>query len=181
MTTVEELTVTGLFAGPVVAVLISLWIEERRRQRLLKEQAVRTLLVGRLNFADPAFLTAINTMPVAFPKDQAVLAAWEAYLESVRTPPDRDDPASVQSAQGRWEIALSNLIESMLESMGYPRRAAKQIARARYVSDASANLLRLQQEALSAVVEVARNTSRMAEANEALLQGMRQQAQRVRK
>jgi hypothetical protein len=162
MTLVEWLTVSGLVLGPAVAVAISLVVEDRRQRAQRKFGAIRTLLVGRLNMADPNFQTAINTVPVDFRGDEGVLTAWEAYIAAVQ-------PGPAEGAQERWNAALSKLLQAMLISTGYSERDAGKIGRSAYVSTSSAQMYILQTDALRAVIDVARNTGRLADVNEKLV------------
>lgn len=168
MKLVDLLTIAGLVLGPTFAVLISLLVEHRRQAFVRKSNAIRTLLIGRTNFADPSFQVAINTIPIEFPRDDRVLAAWESYLAAVATQTPKGDESAARAIQERWNSSLSILLQAMLISTGYKEREAAEIARSAYVSTASAEQRRLQLDALSAVVEIASNTRRVAEAGEAM-------------
>lgn len=168
MTLTDELTIAALVIGPVLAVIISLVIEDRRQVTARKNTTLRTLLIGRLNFADPAFQLAINTVPIDFAKDQAVLAAWEAYVAAVRVPRPANE-AEERALKERWDAALAELLRSMLVSTGYRKRDAAQITRSGYVSQSSADQYQRQMEALIAVTRLADNTGRIATVNEAIL------------
>jgi hypothetical protein len=172
MTLVEGLSIAGLVLGPVSAVLISLYVEERRQGGRRKWEAIRTLLIGRLNVADPSFQLAINTIPVDFRHDENVMAAWEAYMAAVNQLNDPKDAMAMKAAADRSSAAITNLLEKMLISDGYKPRAAGQIARSPYVSGSSAERYKMQQDALMAVVRVAQSTERMAVANETILERM---------
>lgn len=169
MTIVEGLTLAALIFGPVLAVLVSLWIEERRQGHARKSNTIRTLLIGRLNFADANFQYAINTIPVDFAHEDDVLTAWEEYLAEVAKPAASDAESDLRAAADRWNRALNGLIKAVLLAAGYSERAAAQIARAPYVSTASADLRRQQMGALVAIADVAMNTGRLADVTEKML------------
>ena len=137
MTLVDKLTVAGLFLGPLAAVLISLVAESRRQEHQRKTNVLRTLLVGRLNIADPSFQIAINTIPIDFAHDDRVLSAWEEYVAATAIPAG-DQPAT-HAAQTRWNDALTELVRAVLLANGYSKRAAGQITRSVYISTASAD------------------------------------------
>lgn len=157
-------SVFGLLAGPVAAVLISMWIEERRQRRFRQLTAARGLLIGRINLADPAFQLAINTIPIDFAENDEVLTAWEGYIEAVAKQPV-DDP---QVREG-WLTAQRTLAKSVLIAIGYKERAAAQIVRNPYTAGAYVDNVLSQQNALKAVVDLARNTDRIATANETIV------------
>ena len=172
MTLVEGLTIGGLFGGPLTAVIITLWAERARELKLRRLNAVRLLLVGRLNFADMNFQQAINTIPVDFAGHDRVLAALEAYLAAVAIHPPKGDEAAARAVADRWDQALENLATALLVSIGYSERGAAQFARSGYVSTASSDLRELQISVLRAVTDVAINTGRMATVNERMLESL---------
>jgi hypothetical protein len=120
MTLVDELTVAGLFVGPLAAVLISLAAESRRQEHQRKSNVLRTLLVGRLNIADPSFQVAINTIPIDFAHDDRVLSAWEEYVAATAIPPGEDE-STTHAAQTRWNNALTELVRAVLLANGYSK------------------------------------------------------------
>jgi hypothetical protein len=80
----EWLTLLGVIAGPIAAVVISLWVERRRRTREQRLQVLRTLLNTRHLPADPGWSGAINLVPVEFNDCSSVMEAWKAYIDCVR-------------------------------------------------------------------------------------------------
>ncbi len=163
MKLVDWLTIAGLVVGPVSAVLITLMVDGFRQARMRKEMAARSLMTGRLNVSDPAFLMAINTIPVDFADDEAVIAKWEAYIA------ETNKGAANPAAPSRWGDALNDLAQAVLRSIGYSERQAASIVRGAYVSTGYVDRTNLQTKALQAVVAVADNTGRMASANEKLI------------
>jgi hypothetical protein len=170
MSLVEGLTIGGLFGGPVAAVIITLCAERARELKLRRLNAVRLLLVGRLNFADINFQQAINTIPVDFAGHDRVLAALEAYYAAVAIQQPAGDEAAARAVTDRWNQALENLATALLASIGYSERGAAQFARSGYVSKASSDMRQLQIDVLRAVTDVAANTGRLATANEQMLE-----------
>ncbi len=155
------LSIAGLFVGPIAAVLISLWLDDRRQAYARRVASARGLIVGRLNFADPAFQLAINTIPIDFAKNDAVLSAWEAYLDAVNRTP-AEDPA----VQAGWQVAQQGLTKAVLIAVGYSEREASQMIRAPYAARSYVDDILLRGAAMRAVVQMAENTGRLATLNE---------------
>lgn len=88
MTTAELINLAAIFVGPVVAVGITLWIEERRKTRDSKINVLRMLLATRHLPSDPGYQVAIQLVPVEFNKCPAVLKAHEEFLAAANTPTD---------------------------------------------------------------------------------------------
>ncbi len=81
----EFLTLIGVFLGPIVAVLITLWVDRRRRRSDAQIQVLRMILTTRRLPSDPAYLAAINLIEVEFNKCADVMQARREYLSLART------------------------------------------------------------------------------------------------
>jgi len=81
----EWLTLIGIVIGPIVAVLITLWREDYRRQQEARTQIVRMLINARGMPSDPTYSSAINLVPVEFNSEPTVITAWSAYVGLART------------------------------------------------------------------------------------------------
>lgn len=79
----EWLTLAGVFAGPLSAVLITLWIERRRRQTDARMQVLRMIMTTRRLPSDPAYLMAINMVELEFNDRPDVMKARREYLTLV--------------------------------------------------------------------------------------------------
>lgn len=157
------------FVGPVVAVGITLWLQGRDRSRDRKELLLRQMVATRLNPADPVFNVAIALIPVEFRHEQTVLTAHKDFLAGAGRTAER--PTPLQDAEmGRLQEAL---ILAMLEVLGFKTANARDVVRNPYSSVASANLAKVQQEALLAVPRLADAVERTATSNEELLAHLR--------
>ena len=87
----EWLTLLGIILGPIIAVLITLWIEGRRRNRDQQVQLMRMLVSTRHLPGDPAYTLAINTIPIEFNHCSRVMNAWKNYIDVVRYQPSSDN------------------------------------------------------------------------------------------
>ncbi len=87
----ELLTLVGIMIGPIIAVIITLWTESKRKQREGQIQVTRMLLNTRHMPSDPAYSIAINLVPVEFSKCKKVMQAWREYIETVRYRPSSEN------------------------------------------------------------------------------------------
>jgi hypothetical protein len=92
MTLGEWLTLAGIVLSPIVAVIISLWIEGRRRKRDGQMAVVRMLIATSHLPADPSWSTAINLLRVEFASSAPVMQAFKNYQQVIR----RERPATDQ-------------------------------------------------------------------------------------
>lgn len=86
------LTLVGIILSPIIAVLITLWVEGRRRDREGKMVVVRTLMATRHLPSDPNYSTAINLLRVEFADCPQVMEAYREYHRNIR----RERPSSDQ-------------------------------------------------------------------------------------
>ena len=116
MKLVDWLTIIGLLLGPIFAVLISLWREERRHKRHQQIHTLRQLVNSRDRANDPNFLASINVIPIDFNGNDAVMSAWKDYIKSIqaRVP---DDQKADQNKNSR--IILTKLIFEMTKALKY--------------------------------------------------------------
>lgn len=111
----ELLTLAGVFAGPLSAVLITLWIDRRRRRSDARTQVLRMMLTTRRLPSDPAYLMAINLIEVEFNDCDDVMKARREYLELVsqdvseERKPDHDQ---------RMQAKQATMIVGMMKAVG---------------------------------------------------------------
>lgn len=79
----ELLTLFGIVIGPIVAVIITLWVDGRRRDRDQKLTVLRMLLTTRHVLADPAYQVAVNLIPAEFGKSRPVMEAYKEFTDAV--------------------------------------------------------------------------------------------------
>jgi hypothetical protein len=168
MTTVEILTITALAGGPVASVLVSLVFEARRQDQAAKRHVLHQFMLARAHPWDPLFQAAINMVPIAFRRDQKVLAAWEGYLAAVGKPvPEDGSLRDVIIAE--QDKANNALCEALLLALRFNKRDANTMVRSLYSSVGFAKLQNIQITALTSVPIIADATQRLAKANESLI------------
>lgn len=174
MRVADWVSLFGLVAGPVFAVIISLWSERRRARNERRSTILRAILLSRRQPADAAFHTSINSIPLEFRGKDAVLSAWEEYIAAVNRPvPTGLDVAAVRVITDDWDRKLDELLIGMLRVQGHKERAAKEIIRAAYDPVAAGTLRNLQSAVLEAIPRVAAAVERSAAASEELVARLR--------
>lgn len=153
--------VWATFAGPIVAVALTLVFERRRESRGRREHLLRTLLNTHFTAADPAFQFAINSVRMEFGGDAAVIEKWEAYTRA----------AALQQVTDH----VAQLIKAMMIALGYKATAADQALRNMMVTRGFELQQALQHQALAAVVALAESSARSAAAAEAMVARLAEQ------
>lgn len=111
----ELLTLAGVFLGPVLAVIITLWVDHRRRRSDAQIQVLRMILTTRRLPSDPAYLAAINLIEVEFNKCADVMQARREYLELARTEVSEERQAEHDQ---RMNAKQATMIYGMMKAVG---------------------------------------------------------------
>lgn len=112
----EWLTLVGIIVGPIVAVVLTLWIEARRRGHDQQVQVLKALLTTKHLPGDPAYSVAINMIPVEFNRSSIVMAAWHSYMEAVRYRP------TVENSDEHFRMTVvkqTKLIFEVMRELGF--------------------------------------------------------------
>lgn len=111
------LTLLGVVLSPILAVIITLWVEGRRRDHDGKMLVIRALLATRHLPGDANYNTAINLIPAEFHRCPPVMAAFKDYQRQVRqVRPPTAEAAAV--ADREVATAQTKLISAALRAVG---------------------------------------------------------------
>lgn len=111
----QNLTVLAIVLGPIVAVLLTLWLQDRNRQLLTKQQLFLQLMAHRKTFPPPVeWVSALNLIDVVFAKSPKVVTSWHVYHEYLSDQKDRPDFAPL----GHKYLEL---LSSIAHDLGYKK------------------------------------------------------------
>ena len=151
-------------AGPIAAVLVTLFWERSRRKRERRENVLQTLLATRGRAADPSFSWAIRTIPLYFHENISVQDAHRDFMNAARVIPTDEGR---QAADAETARRLGTLISSILIDLGYKGLTSEQIES--YTSEGQTQNDRRFTDALDSLPYIALNAKRSADAAEALV------------
>jgi hypothetical protein len=147
----EWLTLVGIFIGPVVAVLITLFTQTSSQARERKLTVIRHLLATRRLPGDAGWNAAINLIPVEFNKSETVMNAWSAYMDSVRYKPA---PENKGASQQQVSAAQTKLIFEAMKAAGL-KLSETDIQTEGYLSDGLVGRDTLYLDSLKAMRDIA--------------------------
>lgn len=147
----ELLTLIGIIVGPIVAVLISLWIDARRKDRDQKLQVFRIIMTTRHLPGDPSYSNSINLVPIEFHKNRKVIDAYNTYIEHTRFRVQADD---AERHHRLLSASQTKLIFEMANELGFKLRESDLEIQA-YAADGFIRRDNMVLDALAAIREVA--------------------------
>lgn len=114
----EWLTLLAIVIGPIFAVAITLWIEDRRKKQDAKLLTLRMLLTTRDMPSDPGFQVGIKLVPVEFNDRAEVLTAHREFLIASSVDPEGKTEEQVRTITTNTSLKLTRLIFEMSKAAG---------------------------------------------------------------
>ena len=119
MKTSETINLIAILVGPILAVLISVWLTNRKQSRDQKIIVLRMLLSTRHLPSDPGFSVAINLVPVEFNEAKPVMASYKDFIQAVQNPANsHPDVPALQSNPTK----VTKLIYEIARHLGFDIR-----------------------------------------------------------
>lgn len=113
MTIANTLIILATFLGPIVAVRLTRYLDERKEKRERKLMVFKTLMATRAYTISQAHVEALNRIDLEFSKDdkaeKKVVAVWKQYLDLL---------GNKSLSPEQWAIKRIDLLVDLLQSMG---------------------------------------------------------------
>jgi hypothetical protein len=147
----DWITVTALIIGPVAAVMITLWYQNRSEKQAAKQRLFSVLMANRLpNPPTNDWVNGLNLVDVVFQNDRAVVEKWHELYDAMNHPP----------AQINWQRTghlRIELLSEMAVALGYSRLSQTDIDRF-YSPQAMGDEAAAQKELRDELVRVLKDT-----------------------
>jgi hypothetical protein len=116
-TTLAVASIIAIVAGPIAALAIQRWADNRREKRQAKLWVFRTLMTYRATRLNPNFVQALNVIDVVFNGDQrgekGTRTAWKVLLDHLTT-----DQGSKEAQEKTLDLTIKLLVQ-MGKALGY--------------------------------------------------------------
>jgi hypothetical protein len=106
--------ILATFLGPILAVVMTRFIDKRRDQHQRRLFVFRTLMATRRSTMSPEHVNALNLIEIEFYRHPKVTEAWKAYLRHLSTPFDPKENDRVTKERQRL---LTTLLSEMTAVM----------------------------------------------------------------
>jgi hypothetical protein len=133
---IDVLTLIALVCGPVAAVLITRWLDDRRLRDARRMDVFRTLMRTRRTTTSVEHVGALNLIEIEFADNEAIKGRWSAYYQHLAASPVRrqnelveaitkpDEAASRDKAYNNRIYAerqslLAKLLHAMANELGF--------------------------------------------------------------
>jgi hypothetical protein len=110
--------VLATIVGPVAAVFITRWNDQRREARSRLLHVYRVLMATRRSNVSQDHVAAINLVEVEFHGVKPVIEAWSAYLTHLNTPAQGNAPEHGQAWNDRRQELLAILLVKIAAHLG---------------------------------------------------------------
>jgi Family of unknown function (DUF6680) len=106
----------AVLLSPLVAVLVSMWLQDRKERRQHQFQILGTLIATRAEPLSPEAVRALNVIDLVFHDKDSVRRLWREYFDMLNN-------QGLNNPQGFAQRSKKNLelITEMAKSLGYGR------------------------------------------------------------
>lgn len=143
--------IIAVILGPVLAVLISLWLQNRKQERDAQEQLFLTLMAHRQSILPTiAWVESLNLIDVVFARHPKVVQSWHEYYDLLH----QKEPDLQAQAHKYLE-----LLSEIAKSLGYKNLQQTDIDKF-YTPIAHGDQMKLDTEIQQEWLRVLQNTER---------------------
>lgn len=107
----QTMNIIAVISGPILAVLISLWLQSRKQKKDAQHHLFLTLMAYRKSYPPPnAWVESLNLIDVVFSKHPKVVQLWHEYHDLLsQKPPNLE----------KWNHKYLELLSEMAKELRY--------------------------------------------------------------
>jgi hypothetical protein len=107
------------FFGPIAAVLVTRWVDDRRGKRDLQLRVFRQLMANRRARLSAEFVAALNVVEIDFYGEKDIVEAYRELLEYYSRNVERMSDQQHELHFAKMQEAVNNLLTAMSRKLGY--------------------------------------------------------------
>jgi hypothetical protein len=113
-------TLMAVLLGPILAVLVTRFIDQRRLKQTRRMDVFRILMRTRKMRLNPDHVGALNLVEIEFYGEKAVIQSWKAYWAHLRLPaPVNQTQAQQQQFYRDQEALLTKLLHAIATTLNF--------------------------------------------------------------
>lgn len=109
MTISDWIMIVAVISGPIIAVQLTRYLDDKKEKRDRKLQIFKTLMATRAYTTSWEHVNALNLIDLEFTKDKTVIEAWKEYHDLLHTSMSPD----------QWVQKKLELFIDLLQKMAY--------------------------------------------------------------
>ena len=123
MTISYWLVIIAVIVGPILAVQIQKFIENRNTIKERKMHIFKTLMATRATTVSPLHVEALNMIDIEFHNDNKIVDAWKLLLDNFmnfpKNPKDPNYQTKLDASAEKSGELLSDLLSEMAKALNY--------------------------------------------------------------
>lgn len=148
MSTEDILNLAAIIIAPIVAVLITQWLQNKTEKRKDKMQIFKTLMTSRIYGWTVESVHALNVIDIIFAEDKVVRNAWKDLSDKYNVAnPDQHHLKKIEQAQYK-------LIEAIANSLGYKDKITWETIQSPYIPTGMVMQIEAQKKSQQAYTEL---------------------------
>ena len=137
------LVIAAIIIGPILAIQVQKFIENKKEKKEWKLKIFKTLMATRATPLSPSHIEALNRIDIEFYDDEKVKEAWKLLLDNFanypQDPKAPDYQTKLNSCAEKSNELLTDLLYEMARSIGY-KFDKVHIKRGAYIPQGHANI-----------------------------------------
>ena len=119
----DWLVIIAIIIGPILAIQIQKFIEDKKERKKQKMQIFKTLMATRATPLSPLHVEALNMIDIEFYNNKEITEKWKLLLDNFANyPQDTEDPeyqTKLNLCSAKSTELLTDLLYEMGKSLGY--------------------------------------------------------------
>lgn len=118
----DLITVIAIVVGPILAVVVTRYLDDSRFNRERRMAIFRSLMRTRKARISPDHVGSLNLVEIEFYNVPAVVAAWKTHMNHLNTKfPDDVDGAVIDEWSRVQDRNLTKLLHTLAEELGFKK------------------------------------------------------------
>ena len=153
MTCVEFINIIALILGPILAVLVGQFLQNRTKKREDKIALFKSIMASRVHGWTSDSVYALNIVEIIFPDNPKVIAQWKILYDKLCVQnPDATELKKIETEH-------TKLLLEMAKALGYKDKVTWETIQNPYIPAGMVNSINMQNESMRNYAELLRKAN----------------------